>query len=226
MAADLRLGEMAYRKVHHPSVAEMENFGDFLTRELERFIDDNALDRDRLLGVGIALPAVIAPDESRRITLAPTLHLRDVELQRLMGTIPYPLYIENDATSGGYAEWFTHWQGRDIAYLLLETGVGGAILVNGGQYRGVNHRSGEFGHMCVEPGGCPVSAASAGAWRRIVPPPGSVMIWGSRSRSFSTAWNGMFRSMRRFGMICCGIWPSGSTIFGWPWIAMWCWAAF
>lgn len=54
VAADLRLGEMAYRKVHHPSVAEMENFGDFLTGELERFIDDNALDRDRLLGVGIA----------------------------------------------------------------------------------------------------------------------------------------------------------------------------
>ena len=101
VAADLRLGEMAYRKVHHPSVAEMETFGDFLTGELERFIDDNALDRDRLLGVGIALPAVIAPDESRRITLAPTLHLRDVELQRLMGTIPYPVYIENDATSGG-----------------------------------------------------------------------------------------------------------------------------
>ena len=67
----------------------MENFGDFLTRELERFIDDNALDRDRLLGVGIALPAVIAPDESRRITLAPTLHLRDVELQRLMGCLLY-----------------------------------------------------------------------------------------------------------------------------------------
>lgn len=65
------------------------------------------------------------------------------------------MYIENDATSGGYAEWFTHWQGRDIAYLLLETGVGGAILVNGGQYQGVNHRSGEFGHMCVEPGGLP-----------------------------------------------------------------------
>lgn len=162
VAADLRLGEMAYRKVHHPSVAEMENFGDFLTRELERFIDDNALDRDRLLGVGIALPAVIAPDESRRITLAPTLHLRDVELQRLMGTIPYPVYIENDATSGGYAEWFTHWQGRDIAYLLLEIGVGGAILVNGGQYQGVNHRSGEFGHMCVEPGGLPCKCGKRG----------------------------------------------------------------
>ena len=37
-----------------------------------------------------------------------------------------------------------------MAFLSLADGVGGAVLVNGDQYTGVNYRSGEFGHMCVE----------------------------------------------------------------------------
>ena len=36
---------------------------------------------------------------------------------------------------------------------LLENGVGGAIFLNGRQYDGVNGRSAEFGHICVESGG-------------------------------------------------------------------------
>lgn len=40
-----------------------------------------------------------------------------------------------------------------MAYLSLENGVGGAILFAGAPYVGDNRRSGEFGHMCVEPGG-------------------------------------------------------------------------
>ena len=170
VAADLQLEEMAYRKVYHPPIAEMKDFGIFLAGELEKFIDETHLDRSRMLGVGIALPAVIATDNSR-ITLAPTLHLRDITLQFLAKEIPYPTYIENDATSGGYAEWFLYWH-RDMAYLLLETGVGGAVLVGDGQYHGVNRRSGEFGHMCVEPGGLPCKCGKRGcleaycsAWR-------------------------------------------------------------
>ena len=49
-----------------------------------------------------------------------------------------------------------------MAYLLLETGVGGAVLVNGDQFYGVNHRSGEFGHMCVEPDGLPCRCGKHG----------------------------------------------------------------
>lgn len=152
VAADLHLQEIAYKRVYHAPVREMQNFDLFLSQELETFLDESGLDRRRMLGAGVALPAVFTPGNGM-ITLAPSLHLRNITLQSLVGNIPYPTYFENDATSGGYAEWYTHGQQRDMAYLLLETGVGGAVLVNGGQYHGENRRSGEFGHMCVEPGG-------------------------------------------------------------------------
>ena len=49
-----------------------------------------------------------------------------------------------------------------MAYLSLENGVGGAILFGGAPYLGDNRRSGEFGHMCVEPGGLPCTCGAQG----------------------------------------------------------------
>ena len=57
--------------------------------------------------------------------------------------------MENDATCGGFAEWFMRGNQANMAYLSLENGVGGAVMVGGTVYTGDNLRSGEFGHMCV-----------------------------------------------------------------------------
>lgn len=160
-AADLNLRELCYRKVPFAAIrkdtAEVSSFA----AELERFLDETGLDRARLLGVGVTLPGVLSPDGSR-ILLAPTLGLRDVPLEALTRDLPYPTHVENDATSGGHAEWHARGGQRNMAYLSLETGVGGAVLIGGVPYGGDNGRSGEFGHMCVEPGGLRCSCGKQG----------------------------------------------------------------
>ena len=40
--------------------------------------------------------------------------------------------------------------------------MGGSVLVNGAQFTGDNGLSGEFGHMCVEPGGLPCKCGRRG----------------------------------------------------------------
>ena len=152
VAADLQLQELAYQKAVIPPETAFPDLGGFLAPALEQFLDDNRIERSRMLGVGIALPGIITPDGSG-IFSAPTLDLKNTSLQSLTQSIPYPVYVENDGTSGGYAEWFKHSGKQNMAYLSLENGVGGAILFNGAPYIGDNRRSGEFGHMCVEPGG-------------------------------------------------------------------------
>ena len=161
VAADLRLGELAYQKLPITPVVCFSDLGELLAGALERFLDEFAVDRRRLLGVGITLPAVMSPD-SRCITAAPTLPLEDTSLEGLTAYIPYPTYVENDATCGGYAEWFLQNSRRDMAYLSLENGVGGAILLGGSPYNGDNRRSAEFGHMCIEPGGLRCSCGRQG----------------------------------------------------------------
>ncbi|SHI22984.1 Sugar kinase of the NBD/HSP70 family, may contain an N-terminal HTH domain [Sporobacter termitidis DSM 10068] len=161
LAANLRMQEIAYKRTQGLPINEIDDLGRLLADELEKFLDEFGLNRNKLLGVGIAIPAVINV-ERNEIALAPTLHLKDISLDKITKYLPYSYYISNDATSGGYAEWFTQTAQSCMAYLFLEIGVGGAVLLNGAPYEGQNRRSGEFGHMCVEPNGLPCKCGKRG----------------------------------------------------------------
>lgn len=159
--ADLKLNELAYRKLPRGLLGHNAEFSRYLARELERFLDDNQVIRAKLLGVGIALAAVISPDGSK-VVYAPTLGLQNVDLSELAGNLPYPVFFENDGNCGGLAECFIRGGYSNMAYLSLENGVGGAVIIGGATYSGNHCRSGEFGHMCVEPAGLPCMCGKRG----------------------------------------------------------------
>ena len=161
-AADLRLHETAYRSVSYTAYgAEMGKMAADLASELESFIDGEGIDRSRLLGVCVAVPGVLTVDR-RKVMFAPTLDMRDTDVTPIYVAIPYPSYVENDATSSGHAEWFVRGARGNLAYLSLEGGVGGSALIGGSPYHGSNGRSCEFGHMCIVPGGLPCSCGKRG----------------------------------------------------------------
>lgn len=159
--ADLRLNELAYQKVPFASVSQLQTNTEQLCAVLEAFLDEQRLDRSRLLGVGISIPGIISPD-GERIEFAPTLHLQNMPIDGLSKAIPYPIHMENDGSSSGYAEWFLRGGRQNMAYLSLENGVGGAVLIGGVPYQGDHRKSGEFGHICVEPGGLPCNCGKNG----------------------------------------------------------------
>ena len=160
-AVDLKFRETAFQKVPFVSVAQLPEQTGALADILETFLDENHLERSRILGVGVAIPGVIA-QSGNRILMAPTLRLRDTPLDGLTRDIPYPVYADNDAFCSGHAEWFLRGGQGNLAYLSLEYGVGGAVLIDGVPYCGDHRRSGEFGHMCVEMGGLPCCCGQRG----------------------------------------------------------------
>ncbi len=158
---DLYLQELAYREIPNGLLRQPVAFAKLLAQELERFLTDFGADRKRLLGVGIAFPGVVSTDRAQ-VLYAPTLDLQDIDPNDLIRHIPYPVFWENDATCGGRAELFVRGNRSNMAYLSLETGVGGAVLIGGAPYVGDHRRSGEFGHMCVEPAGLPCKCGKRG----------------------------------------------------------------
>ena len=160
-AVDLRLSEIAYRVLPFDLVAQLKENKVRLAQYLEEFLDDYRLDRGRLLGVGITIPGLITWDRAQ-ILAAPTMNLRNVPLSLMVRDIPYPVHVENDGSSSGYAEYFAGGRQSNLAYFSLENGVGGAVIVGGEPYPGSNNRSGEFGHICVEPGGLRCSCGKRG----------------------------------------------------------------
>lgn len=161
VVTDLYLKELHYRNVPHRLQLQSDALALFLAENLEQLLNDSGTDRKKLLGVGIAIPGVITTDR-KKLLLAPTLGLRDLNLDSLVQKIPYPVFWENDATCSGKAEMFVRGGQANMAYLSLENGVGGAVLIGGKPYPGEHLRSGEFGHMCVEPAGLPCACGRRG----------------------------------------------------------------
>lgn len=61
------------------------------------------------------------------------------------------IFLENDANSGAHGEYVQGaGQGnRDMFYVLIGVGVGGAIIFNGKLWRGNAGFAGEFGHLAI-----------------------------------------------------------------------------
>lgn len=155
VAVDLKMKQLALRKVRRKFRQDFRYY-ETLSEDLETFLTDNKLNRKHLLGVGITIPGIIDPEQDK-ITFAPTLGLHNVPLSEIRQHFSrYPLLIENDANASGFAEVCARGSSQNLVYLSLERGIGGAILLPGSgysSYKGENGRSGEFGHICIEPGG-------------------------------------------------------------------------
>ena len=147
VAVDLRANVIAYHKLaeifSNDSVYRRR-----MAQALEDFLDEYHLNREGLLGVGITLPGII-DEEKDMIEVVPVFGLRKMRLSLLTELVPYPVYVENDATAGGFAEWWNRPEIRTMAYLFIGKGVGGALLLDGKPYIGEQRRSAEFGHMRI-----------------------------------------------------------------------------
>lgn len=104
----------------------------------------------RCRGVGISVPAHIGADGS--VSLAPLIGWRNVPLAQVArATLPaaMPVVIENDANAFAIGDSYRHGQSGVTLFLLMETGVGGGILIDGKLFRGGHGLAGEIGHTLV-----------------------------------------------------------------------------
>lgn len=135
----------------HITFEDTEEYYETINVQLEQLLKRNQVDRDRLLGVGISLPAIIS-EEQNVISYATVINLPDDFYERMCGKISYPVRLFNDANSAGWAELQFKRNKTPMVYLSLSNSVGGAVILNR-VYTGNNWRGGEFGHMTVVPNG-------------------------------------------------------------------------
>jgi glucokinase len=100
--------------------------------------------------------------------------VRDVIEKKLGARV----FLENDANAAGLGE---KWMGagRDVdnmAMVTLGTGMGGAIILNGKLFYGMNGMAGEFGHITVEPDGYPCGCGNHGCAERYASATGVVRM--------------------------------------------------
>lgn len=104
----------------------------------------------RCKGLGISTPAHIRPDGF--VTLAPIIGWRDVPLKEIGRTAfpaAVPIAVENDANAFAIGDSYRHGVAGVTLFLLMETGVGGGIMIDGKLFRGGHGLAGEIGHTLV-----------------------------------------------------------------------------
>jgi predicted NBD/HSP70 family sugar kinase len=106
---------------------------------------------EHVLGIGIGVPGVVVHDGEEYVH-APSLGWEQVPLLQLLeAALPAPVLLDNGAKTLGRAEaWFGAGRGaRNVIVVLIGTGVGAAVVVDGEVQRGATSSAGELGHTTV-----------------------------------------------------------------------------
>lgn len=116
---------------------------------VQRFVETYEA-KERLLGVGIALPGAV-DEEAGLLRDSRELELKNLPLSLFREHLSWPCRFLNAANAAALAE------GRggsgDLIYLSLGDSVSGAVLRDGRPWLGNRLRAGEFGHSTLVPEG-------------------------------------------------------------------------
>jgi predicted NBD/HSP70 family sugar kinase len=118
-------------------------------------LDEAGLDRSRVVGAGIALAGPVDRDG----TVGSTVILPGWEglnaIDELTQRLDLQVSVDNDANLGALAE-VSFGAGRglsDVIYVMVSSGVGAGVVLDGKLHRGVTGLAGELGHVSVRPEG-------------------------------------------------------------------------
>jgi glucokinase len=134
-----------------------------------RRLSDQYRSSGSFVGAGIGVPGIVDMETG---TIRKSANLPGwsdypvhAEIERRLGA---RVLLENDGNVAALGE---QWLGAardvtDMAMITLGTGIGGAIILNGKLFYGMNGMSGEFGHITIEPDGVPCGCGSHGCAER------------------------------------------------------------
>ena len=128
---------------------------DSIKRNIKLMID-SAKD-SRILGIGIALPGPYKREKGEMIFVTNLIGWEFIPVySKLQEGFDIPVFIENDANAGAYAQyWCYNKEGasRDLVYIVAGQGIGCGIISNGEILRGSTGSAGEIGHTTINCGG-------------------------------------------------------------------------
>lgn len=144
--------------------ADLAGFYEGLRQTKEKLVARYALS-----GAAFSMPGAV-DDESGVIGGASAIpYIHDFPIRQAIGSrLGMPAAMENDANCAALGEV---WQGaakgcRDVAFFVIGSGVGGAIVKDGRIHHGAHLHGGEFGYMVVDGQGTILS--EAGSTRQMV----------------------------------------------------------
>jgi predicted NBD/HSP70 family sugar kinase len=143
---------------------------DLAVEMLERLLDEATVERSQIVGVGVALPG---PVDRRTGKIGSAVILpgwAGLRAQReLAKQLRLHVDVDNDANLGALAE-ASFGAGRgltNILYVMVGSGLGAGLVLDGRVHRGASGLAGEIGHVQVRPDGAVCRCGNRGCLETI-----------------------------------------------------------
>ncbi len=148
---DLKINLIASQRIRC-AFRDTDDYYSNIADKIEQMLDEREIPREKVLGVGVSMPAIINEDKKTVFYLT-VIHVKDGVYERIAKHIPYPCLLFNDANSAGLAESWVSESKKNMVYLSLSNSVGGATMNGNMISEGSNFHASEFGHICIVPNG-------------------------------------------------------------------------
>ena len=118
-----------------------------IIKQVNESIDSNNLDRNKIIGVGIAAPG---PLDSKKGIILNTPNLKIFQNYDIASDFTKKLnidtFIENDANLFSLGEWYSQYRKNNVVIgVTLGTGLGFGLVINGQLFTGGNGLAMEYG---------------------------------------------------------------------------------
>ncbi|MGE5599803.1 MAG: ROK family transcriptional regulator [Bacteroidota bacterium] len=160
---DLR-GRFVARRSFCPYSLEPDSMIEEMTKGIEALLDESAVAKERLIGVGVAISGIV--DSVNGILQRSTnLGWREVAIAKALDEgLGIPVVVENDANAAALAElWFgLAKEASSFLYIKTDRGVGAGVIYERNLLVGARGMSGEIGHVPLMRPGRPCRCGQSG----------------------------------------------------------------
>jgi glucokinase len=150
---------------------------DSLVEQLAKVVSDLRQGQNQIASVGIAIPGLVNRQTDRVIassyvpaTVRESLHADVMQATGLR------VELENDANAAAYGEYkIGAGRGsRDLFYITIGEGIGGAIIFDGKLWLGASGFAGEVGHITIDTEGSECQCGNTGCLETVASAPNIV----------------------------------------------------
>jgi len=130
-----------------------------------------------IAALGIGVPGLVNPQTGRVIVSSdlPAVVRSDIRTELAHAT-GLRVALENDANAAAYGEYIVGAGrgSRNMFYVTIGNGIGGAIIFDGKLWFGASGFAGEFGHITIDPEGIECTCGNVGCLETVASAPNIV----------------------------------------------------
>ena len=157
VAMDQFVTRMALMDMQNKYVTDIENFElnlyqnknalFALTEKIDSFVQTLKVDKEKIAGIGIAMPGFVDIKKGINYSLLPNNNKSIAE--HIAQKVGLPVFIDNDSSLIALAElrFGAIKHRKDAMVVNIGWGVGLGMIINGRMFRGHNGFAGEFSHI-------------------------------------------------------------------------------